>query len=169
MDLNFKIAQRRYLGNKNAILPFIEKIIKEEIGDFNSFCDIFAGTGTVGNRFNTKNTKIILNDLLYHNFVALNAFLSQDNFNKDKIVEIINNFNKLSIKEDNYFSINFGNRYCCKKNTKKIVEFRVLYKKTDNYQLKKSGRLKYAHSNFRDTLYIIYSYGSVKVEVINVA
>ncbi len=120
MDLNFKIAQRRYLGNKNTILPFIEKIIKEEIGDFNSFCDIFAGTGTVGNRFNTKNTKIILNDLLYHNFVALNAFLSQDNFNKDKIVEIINNFNKLSIKEDNYFSINFGNRYFSINNARKI-------------------------------------------------
>ena len=44
----FKISQRRYLGNKNSILPFIDNIIKNEIGHFNSFCDIFFGTGTVG-------------------------------------------------------------------------------------------------------------------------
>ena len=43
----FKISQRRYLGNKNSILPFIDNIIKDEIGHFNSFCDIFAGTGSL--------------------------------------------------------------------------------------------------------------------------
>ena len=41
-DLSFKISQRRYLGNKNTILSFIEEIIKEEIGSFDSLCDIFA-------------------------------------------------------------------------------------------------------------------------------
>ncbi len=116
----FKISQRRYLGNKNSILPFIENIIKNEIGDFNSFCDIFAGTGVVGNYFNQKNKKIILNDLLYHNFVALNAFLNTDDFNKEKILEIIDKFNSLSIEEDNYFSINFGDRYFSVDNARKI-------------------------------------------------
>ena len=116
----FKISQRRYLGNKNSILPFIENIIKNEIEDFNSFCDIFAGTGVVGNYFNQKNKKIILNDLLYHNFVALNAFLNSDDFSKEKILGIIDKFNSLSIKEDNYFSINFGDRYFSVDNAKKI-------------------------------------------------
>ncbi len=116
----FRISQRRYLGNKNSILPFIDNIIKNEIGNFSSFCDIFAGTGVVGNYFNQKNKKIILNDLLYHNFVALNAFLNSDDFNKDKILEIIDTFNNLSIKEDNYFSINFGDRYFSVDNAKKI-------------------------------------------------
>jgi adenine-specific DNA methylase len=108
------------LGNKNSILPFIDDIIKNEIGHFNSFCDIFAGTGVVGNYFNKKDNQIILNDLLYHNFVSINAFLNQDQFNQNKILNIINQFNSLSIDDDNYFSINFGNRYFSKRNAIKI-------------------------------------------------
>lgn len=50
----YKISQRRYLGNKNSILPFIEGIIHSEIGEFNSLCDLFSGTGVVGNYFNNK-------------------------------------------------------------------------------------------------------------------
>jgi adenine-specific DNA methylase len=87
----FKISQRRYLGNKNRILPFIDGIIKNEINHFDSFCDIFAGTGVVGNHFNTKNNTVIFNDLLYHNFVSINAFLSKDNFNQNKLIKIVNN------------------------------------------------------------------------------
>jgi adenine-specific DNA methylase len=66
----YKISQRRYLGNKNSILPFIENIIKNEIVTFGSLCDIFAGTGTVGDYFNS-----------------------------------------IKVQKDNYFSINFGNKY----------------------------------------------------------
>ncbi len=116
----FKISQRRYLGNKNSILPFIDNIIKTEIGHFNSFCDIFSGTGVVGNYFNTKDNKIILNDLLYHNFISLNAFLNQDTFNQDKLLKIIDNFNNLAIAKENYFSNNFGDKYFSKKNAIKI-------------------------------------------------
>jgi len=61
----FKISQRRYLGNKNSILPFIDNIIKNEIGHFDSFCDIFSGTGVVADHFNKKDNKIIANDLLF--------------------------------------------------------------------------------------------------------
>ncbi|MDQ7044820.1 MAG: DNA adenine methylase [Sulfurimonas sp.] len=116
----FKISQRRYLGNKNSILPFIESIIQSEIGHFDSLCDIFSGTGTVGNYFNTKDNKIILNDLLYHNFVSLNAFLNQDDFNKDALLKIINDFNKLSTEKENYFSNHFAGTYFSKKNAIKI-------------------------------------------------
>jgi len=116
----FKISQRRYLGNKNSILPFIDNIIKNEIGHFNSFCDIFSGTGVVGNYFNKKDNKVIFNDLLYHNFVSLNAFLNQENFNQDKLLKIINDFNNLSIKKENYFSNNFGDKYFSKTNAIKI-------------------------------------------------
>ena len=61
----FQISQRRYLGNKNSILYFIEDIINSEIGEFNSLCDLFSGTGVVGSYFNSKDKKIISNDLLY--------------------------------------------------------------------------------------------------------
>ncbi len=116
----FEISQRRYLGNKNSILNFIENIIKNEIGHFNSLCDIFAGTGVVGSYFNEKNNKIITNDLLYHNYISLSAFLNQDSFNQEKILELINNFNNFSAKKENYFSINFGGKYFSEDNAKKI-------------------------------------------------
>ncbi len=116
----FNISQRRYLGNKNSILPFIYTIIKNEIKHFDSLCDIFSGTGVVGSYFNNSNNTIIFNDLLYHNFVSLNAFLSSENFNHNKIIKIINDFNNLSTDKENYFSINFGNRYFSLKNAKKI-------------------------------------------------
>ena len=107
----YKISQRRYLGNKNSILPFIDEIIKTEIGEFSSFCDIFSGTGVVGEYFNAQDKKIISNDLLYNNFVSLNAFLSPQNFDELKLLKIIDEFNKLEITRDNYFSKNFGDRY----------------------------------------------------------
>ena len=46
-----KINNRRYLGNKYKLLPFITKIVTEHCGDFNSFTDIFAGTGAVASAY----------------------------------------------------------------------------------------------------------------------
>ncbi|MCX5699066.1 MAG: DNA repair protein RadC [Candidatus Omnitrophica bacterium] len=48
----FDIQNRRFLGNKYKLLGFIEDIVNEKCNGFNSFCDIFAGTGVVGERFN---------------------------------------------------------------------------------------------------------------------
>ena len=107
----YKISQRRYLGNKNSILPFIDEIIKEEVGDFDSLCDIFSGTGVVGEYFNAPNKKIISNDLLYNNYVSLNAFLNPEPFDEVKLLKIIEEFNSVKVKRDNYFSKNFGDRY----------------------------------------------------------
>jgi len=115
-----KINQRRYLGNKTKVLDLINQIINKNIKEFYSFCDIFAGTGSVGAFFNDENKKIIVNDFLYHNFVSLRAFLSDEKFDKRKVIELIDELNNLSAFEENYFSINFGNKYFCKKNAIKI-------------------------------------------------
>jgi len=125
----FKIHQRRYLGNKAKVLDLIGEVIKKNIGHFNSFCDIFAGTGSVGAYFNNEDKKIILNDFLYHNYVTLNAFLSSENFDGNKIKNLIEKLNQLESKEENYFSINFGDRYFCKKNAIKIGVIREKIKK----------------------------------------
>jgi len=116
----YNISQRRYLGNKNSILPFIDEIIKAEVGEFDSFCDIFSGTGVVGEYFNTKDIKIISNDLLYNNFVSLNAFLSPESFDEVKLLNIIDEFNHTKTNKENYFSKNFGDRYFSKDVAKKI-------------------------------------------------
>jgi adenine-specific DNA-methyltransferase len=119
-SITASINQRRYLGNKNSMLSFIDNIIISEIGEFDSFCDIFAGTGVVGNYFNNKDNKIIFNDLLYHNFVSINAFLNYQKFNKDKLQKIINSLNASFAENENYFSINFGNKYFSNSVAKKI-------------------------------------------------
>ena len=46
------IGQRRYLGNKQQLLSFIESVIVRECGDFKSLGDFFAGTGVVSSHFN---------------------------------------------------------------------------------------------------------------------
>lgn len=125
----YKISQRRYLGNKNSILPFIDEIIKTEVGEFDSLCDIFSGTGVVGAYFNAKDKKIISNDLLYQNFTSLNAFLSPESFDEVKLLKIIDEFNKVETKKDNYFSDNFGDRYFSKDIARKIGYIRQQIKK----------------------------------------
>lgn len=116
----YRISQRRYLGNKNSILSFVENIIQNEIGEFNSLCDLFSGTGVVGSHFNQNNRKIIMNDILYHNFVSLNAFLNKDVFDKQKILKLIEEFNNLHTDEENYFSQNFGDKYFSNNTAKKV-------------------------------------------------
>ena len=48
-----KINNRRYLGNKYKLLPFITSIIEKECENVNTVADIFAGTGAVASAFIT--------------------------------------------------------------------------------------------------------------------
>ena len=48
------INNRRYLGNKYKLLPFITKVVNEECSDIDSVADIFAGTGAVSSAFTEK-------------------------------------------------------------------------------------------------------------------
>ncbi len=116
----FQLQNRRYLGNKYKLLGFIEDIVKEKCNGFNVFCDIFAGTGVVAERFNEKNIKIIANDFLASNFIPLKAFLGTSKINFEDIRFKINILNELETTEDNYFSKNFGNTYFTLKNARKI-------------------------------------------------
>ena len=125
----YSINQRRYLGNKYKVLNLIDKVIKEKVSQFETFCDIFAGTGVVGHFYSKENKKIISNDLLYSNYISIYSFLGVQNINKDKIEELLKEFNKLDIKEDNYVSYHFGDRFFSHKIAKKIGKIR---EKIDN-------------------------------------
>ena len=120
----FQLQNRRYLGNKYKLLGFIEDIVSEKCNGFESFCDIFAGTGVVGDRFNEKNVKIISNDILASNYFAIKAFLGTSNVNLNSIEEKILSLNSLETKEDNYFSTHFGNTYFTLENARKIGAIR---------------------------------------------
>lgn len=120
----FKLQNRRFLGNKYKLLNFIAEIVEEKCGVFNSFCDIFAGTGVVGNMFNQKNIKIISNDILTSNYVALKAFLSTSNIDFNSVEKKIDLLNSLETWDENYFSIQFGNTYFTLENARKIGAIR---------------------------------------------
>lgn len=116
----FQLQNRRYLGNKYKLLGFIEDIISEKCGSIDSFCDIFAGTGVVGERFNNPEIKIISNDFLSANYACLQAFLGIDKNIQKNITEKINYLNNLKNDKGNYFSKHFGGTYFSEENAKKI-------------------------------------------------
>ena len=106
--------------NKYKLLGFIEDIISEKCGSINSLCDIFAGTGVVGERFNNPEIKIISNDFLSANYACLQAFLGVDENMQKNITEKINYLNNLNNDKDNYFSEHFGGTYFSEENARKI-------------------------------------------------
>ncbi len=116
----FQLQNRRYLGNKYKLLGFIEDIIFEKCGLVDSFCDIFAGTGVVGSRFNNPEIKIISNDFLSANHICLQTFLGVNKDIQKSIIEKIDYLNNLHNSEENYFSEHFGGLYFSEKNARKI-------------------------------------------------
>ena len=104
-----KINNRRYLGNKYRLLPFITEIISKECGDFNTFADIFAGTGAVSSAYTDK--QLITNDILYSNYLCHLTWFSDEKFDPEKIKQYVEYFNSDLPYEENYMTANFSNTY----------------------------------------------------------
>ncbi|BAV58829.1 hypothetical protein AGMMS49573_07410 [Endomicrobiia bacterium] len=125
------INNRRYLGNKYKLLPFIKKIVNNNCSNINTVADIFAGTGAVTYLF--KDKKIITNDIMYSNYVCNLAWFGSENISLKKIIEIIVRYNNDKINADNYVSKNFKNTYFNFESCRKIGYIREdiekLYKK----------------------------------------
>lgn len=134
----FQLQNRRYLGNKYKLLGFIEDIISEKCGNINSLCDVFAGTGVVGERFNNPEIKIISNDFLAANYACLQAFLGVSNNIEKQIAEKIDHLNNLANNEDNYFSKHFGGTYFTQENARKIGAIREEIEKISDNNEEKS-------------------------------
>lgn len=51
------INNRRYLGNKYRLLPFITRVVKQHCDCIKTFTDLFSGTGAIGvsKRISKKN------------------------------------------------------------------------------------------------------------------
>lgn len=64
----------RYLGNKTKLLTFIDKVIDKYNIEGETFADLFAGTGSVGDYFKGKYT-IYSNDYMYFSKVISEAKL----------------------------------------------------------------------------------------------
>lgn len=113
-----KINNRRYLGNKYKLLPFITRVVENECKNINTVADIFAGTGAVASAFIDK--KIITNDIMYSNYICHVAWFSSEHYSEEKVIKIIIQYNNLKITEDNYMSDNFSNTYFSLDDCRKI-------------------------------------------------
>jgi len=113
-----KINNRRYLGNKYKLLPFIKRVVENECKNINTVADIFAGTGAVASAFTDK--KLITNDIMYSNYICHVAWFSNEEYSEDKIINLITGYNNLFVIEDNYMSNNFSNTYFSLDDCRKI-------------------------------------------------
>lgn len=122
-DNYFQLQNRRYLGNKFKLLGFIEDIVEARCGEVNSFCDIFAGTGVVGERFNRPEIKIISNDFLHFNYICLKTFIGTYYYDEVNVKKKIDYLNALE-EVENYFLEYFSDTYFTFENAKKIGTIR---------------------------------------------
>lgn len=123
----FDLKNRRYTGAKTKLLEKIDFVISKNIKKDNlSFFDVFAGTGVVSEYFINKSSfdTLLLNDFLYSNFVIFKAFFESKNYNEQKLQTIASDFNKKDILVENYYSLEFGERFFSKQDASKIGQIR---------------------------------------------
>lgn len=95
-----------YIGSKLSILDYIGDTIQDFIGTNDesvTFCDIFAGTSSVGKYFKNKGYNIISNDIEYYSYVNAKHYIENNEeitFEKLKNEGIQNVFEYLNNIED---------------------------------------------------------------------
>lgn len=115
---SFSINNRRYLGNKYKLLPFITEVVNSHCNNISSVADIFSGTGAVASAFSDK--QVITNDLMYSNFICNFAWFSSQAFDRAKLIRIISKYNSMNITESNYMTENFSDTYFSRTDCAKI-------------------------------------------------
>ena len=125
VDISLNLNNRRYIGNKQKLSDWIFSIIDKECKG-NSFFDVFAGSGSMSEIACKKYDKVIMNDFLLSNYIIYLGFFDPSVFNKKKIDNAINHYNKLDVAKlnQNYFSKNFGSKYFSLEDSKKIGHIR---------------------------------------------
>lgn len=113
-----KINNKRYLGNKYKLLDFIKKIVNEECDNIKTIADIFAGTGAVSSAFIDK--ELIVNDILYSNYICSLAWFGKQKYSQKKIKSYIQYYNSVNVFKDNYMSNNFSNTFFSRETCRKI-------------------------------------------------
>ena len=110
---NYRLESRRYIGCKAKLVDWIFDIIESETQDVHSFCDIFAGTGSVANRAFSLYDCVVVNDFLFSNNIIYKAFFLDAPWQEAKVLDLLDYYNSINPDTlvDNYFSINFGDKF----------------------------------------------------------
>ena len=112
------INNRRYLGNKYKLLPFITKVVNDECSDIETIADIFAGTGAVSSAFTDKT--IITNELMYSNYICNYAWFGAEEYNPQIIIDFVVRYNATTGCGNNYMTENFADTYFSREDCSKI-------------------------------------------------
>ncbi|MCM1466555.1 MAG: DNA adenine methylase, partial [Alistipes sp.] len=112
------INNRRYLGNKYKLLPFITGVVNDECSGIETVADIFSGTGAVASAFTDK--VIITNDLMYSNYICNYAWFGAEEYNPQIIIEYVIRYNIKAKCGENYMTRNFADTYFSKSDCSKI-------------------------------------------------
>jgi adenine-specific DNA-methyltransferase len=124
-NILFDLENRRYIGSKADLSDWIVDLIQKNCVGY-TFADIFAGTAIVSKKASKKYKKIIINDFLYSNNVIYKAFFDNNVWNREKLEQYIDKWNNKDAKilKNNYFSLNFGDKFFNKYDAKKIGAIR---------------------------------------------
>lgn len=122
-EKKLEIQNRRYLGSKQKMLPFINEVVEKHTKNVNIIADIFGGTGVVADLFNRQEKQIIVNDILFSNFVSYVTWFGNDNVDLSKVEYEIDRLNNLKGIRG-YVTDVFGDRYFSIKNAQKIDAIR---------------------------------------------
>ena len=136
-------VQMRFLGNKTRMLENIQYVLDENNINGEVFCDLFAGSGSVGDYLKDR-FKIVSNDYLYSLSIINKAKLSNEtmpnfsNFIENFGQNPFDYFNSKTYTADsqyfitNNYSPNGGRQYFSVENAVKIdgirIEIETLYK-----------------------------------------
>lgn len=124
----------RYIGCKERIINQINKVVSEKCSDSvgGVFCDIFAGTGTVGSFFKNR-FKIVANDYLFFSYAINAAFILNNEIPSYKVLKkkygIDNVFDYL---ENAAVPDNVSNNFFITKNYSDYESNKRLYLTIDN-------------------------------------
>lgn len=121
----FKISNRRYTGSKAQLTDWIMNLTISECPG-NSFLDLFAGTGVVAEAAASHYKHVHVNDFLYSNFAAYQAFFGSGKYSVKKLASKVDEYNAIngSSLPKNYFSTSYGGKYFSVSDAKKIGEIR---------------------------------------------
>ena len=90
--------------------------------DFKAFFEPFAGTAVVSEHFlkNSNLNHFYINDFLHSNFIIYQGFFSQESFDEKKLLDYAKFYNALNLKEQNYYSLHYGDKFFSLKDSIKI-------------------------------------------------
>lgn len=81
----------RYLGSKYRLMPFIEYVIEKVTnGKYETFADIFAGTGIVGRTYRERGYNVISNDIQYYSYILNKHYIENNNGAEESLLLHLN-------------------------------------------------------------------------------